>query len=381
MSIQMSTASTETSINFCPACGNALQVNARFCSQCGKDITAFTARPPLNTKALTGVACIGLSIFLIAWYVQEPLVGKAPTEHFKGETKQPTNDEPLAPELQALKDAALKNPKDKAGWISYAQALGERLSIKDPPQGLIFEAITALRQILDIDPKDKDALLTMAEISFQQQAFAKSAEFYQKYLEIIPEDIDIRARYASSLSFTGKFDESLKELGRVLTVKPDHFQALAYSAVTYAEMGDKEKSKAVGAQALAAAPNAEAKERFTKFLTSLDKESSPQRGNVTPPESKLASNSNANFEPAIQLVVDQVKNNPVAGKKFVDAKLNSPDSLTISLDNFPVSQMPPFVKDKFLGGIREKAFSGSSPLKSVILFDSASQQTLETLTR
>ena len=79
---------------------------------------------------------------------------------------------------------------------------------------------------------------------------------------IVPEDIDMRARYASSLSFTGKFDDSLKELGRVLSVKPDHFQALAYSAVTYAEMGDKAKSKAVGTQALAAAPNAEAKERL-----------------------------------------------------------------------------------------------------------------------
>ena len=377
----MTTLNTAITINFCPACGNALQANARFCSKCGKDIAAFTARASLSVKALTSIACIGLSTFLIAWYVQEPLVGKAPTEHFKGEVKKPTNDEPLAPELQALKDAALKNPKDKTAWVNYAQALGEKLSIKDPPQGLIFEAITALRQILDIDPKDKDALLTMAEISFQQQAFAKSAEFYEKYLEIVPEDIDMRARYASSLSFTGKFDDSLKELGRVLSVKPDHFQALAYSAVTYAEMGDKAKSKAVGTQALAAAPNAEAKERFSKFLASLDKEASPQRGNISSADSKIASNSSLSFEPAIQIVVDQVKNNAVAGKKFVDAKLTSADSLTISLDNFPVSQMPPFVKDKFLGGIREKAFSGNSPLKSVILFDSATKQTLETLTR
>jgi tetratricopeptide (TPR) repeat protein len=377
----MTTLKTAITINFCPSCGNALQAQARFCSQCGKDIVAFTTRPSLNVKALTTIASLGLCTFLIAWYVQEPLVGKAPTEHFKGESKKPTNDEPLAPELQALKDTALANPKDKAGWVNYAQALGERLSIKDPPQGLIFEAITALRQILDIDPKDKDALLTMAEISFQQQAFAKSAEFYEKYLEIVPEDIDMRARYASSLSFTGKFDDSLKELGRVLSVKPDHFQALAYSAVTYAEMGDKVKSKAVGTQALAAAPNAEAKERFSKFLASLDKEPTPQRGNISSADSKPATNTNATFEPSIQAVVDQVKNNPVAGKKFVDAKLTNADSLTISLDNFPVSQMPPFVKDKFLGSIRAKAFSGDSPLKSVVLFDSSSQQTLETLTR
>lgn len=377
----MTTVSPLPSINFCPACGNALTSNARFCSQCGKDITAFVPRQALSTKAIASIAGLGIGIFLVAWYSQEPLVGKAPTENFKGETKKPTNDEPLEPSLQKLKDEALKTPTDKNGWARFAQALGERLSIKDPPQGLIFEAIGALRQILDIDPKDKDALLTMAEISFQQQAFAKSAEFYQKYLEIVPEDIDMRARLASSLSFTGKFDESLKELGRVLTVKPDHFQALAYSAVTYAEMGDKAKAKEVGAKAMAAAPNAEARERFSKFLNSLAQEGTPQRGNVPNADIKQAPSASTEFEPAIQIVVDQVKNNSVAGKKFTSAKMTSPDSLTISLDNFPVSQMPPFVKDKFLNGIREKAFSGSSPLKSVVLFDSSSQQVLETLTR
>ena len=42
--------------------------------------------------------------------------------------------------------------------------------------------------------------------------------------------------------------------------------------------------------------------------------------------------------------------------------------------------MPPFVKQKFVNGIKEKAFTASSPLKKVVLFDSAAQAELETIT-
>lgn len=372
----METAATNVpEVKFCPGCGSALPAAARFCAQCGTNISQFRRRAPLSMRSIVIIAASGTLIFAALWFSQEALVGKAPTEQFKGEKKAeaPAADAPLDAELTRLREEAEKNPKDKKGWFNYAQALGERLSSKDAPRNLIFEAIGALRQILDIDPNDKDALLTMAEISFQQQAFAKSAEFYEKYLSIVPEDLDIRSRYASSLSFTGKFDQSLVELGKVLSVKPNHFHALAYSAVTYAEMGNKEKAREVGLKALEQAPSEEARERFQNFLNSLDRKQT-----ATPAADLTASGSELDGIPGE--VVALVKNNPVAGKKFTGAALTAPDTLKIDLDNFPMSQMPPFVKQKFTGAIREKAFSPTSPLKVVILFDSATQSELERLT-
>jgi tetratricopeptide (TPR) repeat protein len=354
---------TQQIINFCPSCGTTLQADSKFCSKCGLNLASFVPHPKVSLKSKIIIGIIGLILFLIGWFSQESLIGKAPTEAFKGEEAKPAEDEKLEPSLQALKDQALKNPKDKSGWGVFARALTEKLTLENSPKILVFEAIGALRQILDIDPKDKEALLIMAEISFQQQAFAKSAEFYQKYLEIVPDDLDMRARLASSLSFVGKFEESLKELDKVLQANPKHFHALAYSAVTYAGMGNKDKAKELGDKALEVAPSNEAKERLAQFLSSLDKNEETQQ---QPPQQQSAEST---FDPLVQIVIDQVKNNPVAGKKFVTATMESNDTLKISLDNFPMEQMPPFVREKFLNTIKEKAFLQGSPLSEVILYD------------
>lgn len=388
----MNTTPSASSIKFCPSCGTELGSNARFCGQCGVNIMQFRRTAPVTTGTKVAVAVTGALFFAAVWMAQDNLVGKVPVEQFKGEKKAAqtaaTEDAPLDADLQALKQAAEKNPRDKKGWFDYAQALGERLSMKDAPRNLIFEAIGALRQVLDIDPQDKDALLTMAEISFQQQAFAKSAEFYEKYLALAPEDIDMRARYASSLSFVGKFDQALTELNRVLTVKPDHFHGLAYSAVTYAEMGNKEKAREVGTKALSLAPSEEAKKRFENFLASLDRKQPKEpehthdhEGHDHEHAAPAAAAASGELNGAAAAVTEYIRSNPVAGKKFVGATMDSPETLRISLDNFPMSQMPPFVKDKFTSAIRERAFASGSPLATVILYDSTAQQELERLTR
>ena len=76
----------------------------------------------------------------------------------------------------------------------------------------VLEAIDALRAILRIDAKDRYALVNLADISFQQQIFNKSVEYYEKYLALAPEDSNARARYGSSLSFLGKHDQAVASI-------------------------------------------------------------------------------------------------------------------------------------------------------------------------
>lgn len=361
-------------LQFCPHCGTKLSEAARFCAQCGTNLSEYRGtkpRQPIEARMIALVVVAAVGVFATAWYAQEALVGRAPTEKFKeqGATKEAAE---LDSELKRLKQAAEQNPKDKKGWTDYAQALADRLTAKDAPRELVFETIGVLRQILDIDPNDREALLAMAEVSFQQQAFEKSAEFYRSYLQLSPEDIDVRARYASSLSFVGKFDDALTELNRVLSVKADHFHALAYSAVTYAEMGNRTKAKELGEKALHHAPSEEAKNRFSAFLNSLEKSNPKASASAAaPPTGSLDQTST--------LVIEHIKNNPVAGRKFIDATVSG-TTLTINLDNFPMAQMPPFVKQKFTGAIREKAFSPGSALTTVILYDKTNAVELDRLT-
>ncbi|MES2663841.1 MAG: hypothetical protein V4629_11130 [Pseudomonadota bacterium] len=99
---------------------------------------------------------------------------------------------------------------------------------------------------------------------------------------------------------------------------------------------------------------------------------------MDPKSSENSSSSNtADFEGAALDVIDSIKNNAIAGKKFVSAVLETPETLVITFDNFPMSQMPPFVKEKFTSGISERAFTKDSKLKTVVLFDQGTQAQLE----
>ena len=50
-----------------------------------------------------------------------------------------------------------------------------------------------------------------------------------------------------------------------------------------------------------------------------------------------------------------VKQNPVAGPKFVEAQDKGNGVIALYFREFPMQGMPPFVKDKFVNGIKLKA--------------------------
>ena len=53
---------------------------------------------------------------------------------------------------------------------------------------------------------DPQALVTMADISFNQQVFVKAVDFYRRYLDTTPDDHDARARLGSALTFWKRLD-------------------------------------------------------------------------------------------------------------------------------------------------------------------------------
>jgi tetratricopeptide (TPR) repeat protein len=342
----------------------------------------------LSPRSLGVIAFFAAILFSVGWTSQEAFIGKAPTEAFQAKNEAPASTSQkieshtgeaavtLSDALQKLKSAALENPENKEAWLIYVTALGEEVKADPSKRDLVFEALEALRRIIDIDPKDKDALLMMAEISFQQQAFSKSAEFYKKYLELAPEDLDIRARYASSLTFVKDFPKAIQELEQIIAKQSDHFQALAYLSVAYSEKGDLNQARLYGERALKAAPNDEARTRLSKFIDSIGKSSTPNRGTI--PQSSTTDGS-AKLPPAGEAIVSLIKNNPVAGPKVIGGEMKGDDTVQINLNDFPMDSMPPFVRDKFVSKIREQAFSNNSEIKKIVLFDQVSGKVLQVI--
>ena len=319
----------------------------RFCPSCGKKLVQRNRKFPL----MLGVATIGL--FGVAFGLQKYLIPAQKPPMGKQHSEEPAIQSPDDPQIAVLREELEKDPQNIEKLKMLAGMLGDKL--RENPQAsnaTVFEAIDVLSRILAMQPNDPGALVMMADVSFDQKAFTKAQEFYERYLKLEPNNHGARARYASTLTFLGEFSKSITELNTVLKQDPKNFPAMAYLSITYAQQGDIPKAKELGTAALNLAPSDEARARFSAFMTTLDKESvtstSPARGNI--PQQASAPQQLAGVEG----FVSQVKANPVAGPKFIGHE-ESKGEIKLTFKDFPMSQMPPFAKEKFFGSLRKAA--------------------------
>jgi tetratricopeptide (TPR) repeat protein len=369
--------------NFCPQCGVKTPEAAKFCSACGqslsvgasigKGLSTAASRTPRFAR-LSGanwlfVGALTAALTGSGWYIKSNLAGTKPNVSYE-EMSAKKDPVKTNPELKSLRETAEKTPGDVQGWRNLGSVLlAELQSAETPSQQLIFETIEVLRKVLDLDASDQFALLNMADISMNQQVFDKAVDYYSRYLKNSPTDSLARSRYASALAFTGKADEAVVELTSVLKAEPTNFAALAYLAVTYAQMGKKPLALEVGERALTNAPSDEARARFSSFLDSVKNEevatsSGPAlqtpRGNI----------SSASTPSGLAGIDAFIRANEIAGPKF-DRAAFVDGMVALYFKEFPMDKMPPFVREKFTSGVLEKVKALVPEATSISFVDSA----------
>lgn len=362
-------------ITACARCSGPVSESMRYCPSCGKRLAKRGSKFPL-VMALTTVALFGVG-FGLQSYLIPPKSAQMGKQHSEVPATQPSDD----PQVALLREQLEKDPQNIEKLKMMAGILGDQL--RENPQAsntTVFEAIDVLSRILALQPNDPGALVMMADVSFDQKAFTKAQEFYERYLKLEPDNLGARARYASTLTFLGEFDKSISELNSVLKKDPKNFPAMAYLAITYAQQGNIPKAKELGSEALNVAPSDEARARFSAFVTSLNGEAptstSPARGNLPAPASQPATVQMTGIEG----FVSQVKSNPVAGPKFIGHEESKGD-LKLTFKDFPMSQMPPFAKEKFFGSLRKAAESAKiSQVKTISFVDLASGKVMDQMT-
>lgn len=395
MSTMANVSSSKSTQAVCVGCGGPWHQAYRFCPACGTPAAGVVAahtptpRTPLSYRGLFAIGATAVVLLasgsavqaVVHWNRQDkrptqPFVaseqGKAGSPH----TAQVESAEPVADAtLDKLRADLKTDPNNVAKLKAVAMRIGELLRDRpSTPSALALEAIDALSSVVKQTPEDAEALILMADVSFDQRAFDKAREFYERYLKLAPEDLGARARYASTLTFLKKFDESIAELQKVMSVDPNNFPAKAYLAITYAEKGDLRKAKELAQAALAAAPNEEAKARFSKFVQSL--EASEKEG--APDQTSALSASPALNDAANNDVTKHIANHPIAGSKFVRAELTASGDLKIYMKEFPMAAMPPVVREKFSAGIKVKM---PSSMAKVILVDEPSGEVMAEVAR
>ena len=363
-------------ITVCSRCSGPVTDAMRFCPSCGKRLTRRTGSFPLVLGG-SAVVLFGLA-FALQSFLIPPKNEQIAKQHSEPEAQTTIDD----PQVALLREQLEKDPQNLDKLKILAGILGDKL--RENPHSsnaMVFEMIDVLSRILAMEPNDPAALVMMADVSFDQKAFTKAQEFYERYLKLEPDNHGARARYASTLTFLGQYDKSVAELNSVLNQDPKNFPAMAYLAITYAQQGDLSKAKETGTSALTLAPSDEARARFSAFMTTLESQAgastSPVRGNVPSSENAPAAPSALT---GVAGFVAQVKSNPVAGPKFVGHE-EVKDELRLTFKDFPMSQMPPFAKEKFFGSLKKAAEEANiSQVKSISFIDLASGKVMDQMT-
>jgi cytochrome c-type biogenesis protein CcmH/NrfG len=323
------------------------------------------------------VLVVFAAVYGLQKFLQPPPQMAMTERHFEDGAVADIHD----PQLDALRADLESDPQSIEKLKILAGALGDKLR-NDPkaPPTVVFEAIDVLGKILAIAPNDPGALVMMADVSFDQRAFTKAQDFYERYLKIEPDNLGARARYASTLTFLGQYDKSIQELNTVLKVDPKNFPAMAYLSITYAQQGDVSKAKQYGKSALNLAPSDEAKARFSAFMGTLNE--SGKTTAESAPRGTLAAQSTevVGGQSGLLGFISSVRANPVAGPKFVRYDDSKAGVVRLVFREFPMGQMPPFAKDKFFNTLRQAAAAAKlDGVGAVVFVDDATGGEMATL--
>lgn len=108
--------------------------------------------------------------------------------------------------------------------------------------GLIEKAMLLLNEIMSVKPEFAEAYHEVALLSETISDFAKAEEYYCKAINYSLDNPVFLYNYANLLMKTGRSEESVKYLLKVIQLKPGHFNAHYMLGEIYFKAGDLNKS-------------------------------------------------------------------------------------------------------------------------------------------
>lgn len=100
--------------------------------------------------------------------------------------------------------------------------------------GPAMAEIQQLRDFVEKNPNDPQAVRKLADLNFDIQNWARAAELYSHYLELKPGDPDVMTDLGITYRGTGKFDQALDQFHRSQKLAPDHWQSYYNEVVVLA---------------------------------------------------------------------------------------------------------------------------------------------------
>ena len=322
---------------------------------------------------------------------------------------------------------AIAKPKDVTAWNKFG-AVSMRAAMFD--QTYYGKAEDAYGHVLKLEPDNLDALRGIGDIDYDKQHYDEAIAAYEHYLKKKPDDPEVRTDLGTMYLYTGNADQAVVQYKKAIAAKPGFFQAYYNMGIAYAQENKPDEADATLKQAMALAPDDNARDRVKELIAKLSGAPTPTASiqaasAATPaamaavkspaapakspaalaakspagagsPAASAAMAAQASGSPAASptagaqdfhgAIEQMVRGLPIAGPKV--GSVEWPDKLKarVLMDNFPMDEMPPFAKTKFLTDLKAGIDSAkrdnniSSPVELNIV-DGASGRVMETITQ
>ncbi len=434
-------------MRFCPQCGAPLMAQAKFCVECGRSLTGTASGAgeaassgsramPITTAfvaVFSGITIVGLGA--AAWImlrtpdvVREQVAnapigaaanGSTPASSNPSNSGAATTANPAAggknagdlpaghPKIELPTEArtfidkiekeARAKPNDTAAWNKLG-AVTMRAAMFDP--GYYAKAEEAYGHVLKLQPENLDALRGIGDIDYDKQHYDEAVAAYEHYLKIKGDDPEVRTDLGTMYLYTGNADQAIVQYRKAIASKPEFFQAYYNMGIAYAQMNKTADAKTALEKALKLAADDTARNQVKELIaklngtavagasgqavsTKLNSAGDDERPAVAASIAASSKKDSKDFHGAIE---QMVRGLPIAGPKV--GTVQWPDNLTakVLMDSFPMDQMPPFAKSKFLGDLKAgidtaKKQNQVASSVEVDIVDGASGKVMETITR
>jgi arylsulfatase A-like enzyme/Flp pilus assembly protein TadD len=148
-------------------------------------------------------------------------------------------------------DAAIATLKKGVEAVPDSEILLSRLGHTYFVTGRQNEAFEAMQQVLTVNPRYLDALTACAIISDGRGNKAEAGDYFERALEVEPENKFLRMSYALNLATGGKIPEAVSAYTGLISDYPDEASNYQFLGITYGLAGNYEDAitnlkKAVG---------------------------------------------------------------------------------------------------------------------------------------
>jgi len=396
-----------TEAQFCPQCGTKTIPQANFCASCGAALPGrkLAASQPAQVSTVThprvlmpGLIVLtfylltGLGLWLFVLRTQPfptPSPSETATQASTGGSALPQNHPEITlPEeakkiLADLVAKANAAPQDLQAWktLADAQARASRLD-----SSYRSAALSSYRHVLELAPNDLDGLRGVGNVYYDLEEFTKAIDYYQKYLAINPDDANVRTDLGTMYLYSNNADRAIAEYQAVLAKQPDFFQAYFNLGIAYQEKGDAAQARAFLVKAKSLTTDKAIQDRIDQVLAQFSGGSVATA--ATPPPStaapSLPSQANASLSPFQRAVEQLFRSHDIMGPRLNRIEWLATAKARVLFQNFPMSAMPPEVRERFLNKLRSQVSEAKNANNindsvSIEFIDADTNQVMETL--